>query len=244
MVFYVDLTGKRVLVTGASSGIGRRTATDLAKRGAILVLSGRDAERLEATRQDLEPGDHIAITAELKNPSEIATLVAACGQIDGVVHSAGRSGPMPWKQLSEKFLDEILTTNFKSAILLTQQLLGKSRIKEGASIVFLSSIAAHTGTRGMGSYSASKGALLSFMRAAALELAPKKIRINSVSPAMVRTEIWAADQAKWLDEQEKRYPLGLGKPEDVSNAIIFLLSDASKYMTGTTVIMDGGCTFI
>jgi NAD(P)-dependent dehydrogenase (short-subunit alcohol dehydrogenase family) len=244
MVSYVDLANRRFLVTGASSGIGRQTAIELAARGASVVISGRDNDRLQETFHALTPGDHLAVAGDLTVPGDIAALVDAAGPINGVVHSAGRSGLAPLKLLSEKFLDEVLAANFKSTVMLTQRLLAKGRIKDGGSIVIVISISAHTGTKGVGPYTASKGALLAFMRPVALELAAKKIRINGVSPALVRTAMFKPEEADWLNEQEKRYPLGLGKPEDVAYAAAFLLSDASRYMTGTSIIMDGGCEWI
>jgi NAD(P)-dependent dehydrogenase (short-subunit alcohol dehydrogenase family) len=244
MVSYIDLGGKRILVTGASSGIGRQTALELARRGAVVVIAGRDAGRLEETRASLPAGEHSAVVGDLTIPGDIVALVDACGPLDGVVHAAGRAGLAPLKLASEKMLDDVMAANFKSVILLTQRLVSKARINEGGSIVFIASIAAHTGTKGSGPYSASKAALLGFMRAAALELTAKKIRVNAVSPALVRTEIFGAGRDEWLDEQEKRYPLGLGETEDVAHAITFLLSKASVYMTGTSIIMDGGCGWV
>jgi NAD(P)-dependent dehydrogenase (short-subunit alcohol dehydrogenase family) len=244
VAFIDDIAGKRFLVTGASSGIGRETALELSRRGAALVIAGRDPDRLEETRSGLAGSDHTAVVGDLRESADIAALADSCGVLDGVVHAAGRHGIAPLKLLSEKMLDDVMTTNFKSVIFLTQRLLAKSRIKNGGSIVFFLSIAAHTGTKGAGPYSASKGALLGYMRAAALEVAPKKIRINGVSPAVVRTPIFGPEMQGWLDEQEKQYPLGLGRPEDVANAVVFLLSEASSYMTGTSIIMDGGCGWV
>ena len=244
MTAYINLEGRRFLVTGASSGIGRETAKQIAARGATVILTGRDQERLEQTKAALSPGEHIAVGGDLKNVQEIYALVDACEQIDGVVHCAGIKGLAPLKLTSEKFLDEVLAANFKSAVLITQRLVAKSRLKSGGSVVIVSSISAHTGTAGAGPYSASKAALEGFMKAVALELLAKKIRINALAPGLVRTEMFLAEEADWLNEQEKKYPLGLGAPEDVANAAIFLLSDASAYMTGATIVMDGGCMWI
>lgn len=244
MSSYVNLEGRRILVTGASSGIGREVAVQLAGRNANVVLAGRDLTRLEQTREALGPGDHLAVAGDLTQAPAIQALVDACGPLDGVVHCAGRKGLAPLKLVSEKFLDDVFSANFKATILLTQRLLAKSKIKPGASLVCVSSISAHTGTAGVGPYSASKAAIEGFMKPAALELALKKIRINCIAPALVRTEMFLAEEAAWLDEQEKRYPLGLGTTQDVAYAALFLLSDASIYMTGSTMIMDGGCMWI
>jgi len=244
MSSYVNLEGRRILVTGASSGIGREVAVQLAGRGASVVLAGRDLSRLEQTREALGAGDHLAVAGDLTQAPAIQALVDVCGPLDGVVHCAGRKGLAPLKLVSEKFLDDVFSANFKATILLTQRLLAKSKIKPGASLVCVSSISAHTGTAGVGPYSASKAAIEGFMKPAALELALKKIRINCIAPALVRTEMFLAEEAAWLDEQEKRYPLGLGTTQDVAYAALFLLSDASSYMTGSTMIMDGGCMWV
>ena len=244
MSSYIDFTSRRFLVTGGSSGLGRRTAQELAALGANVVIAGRDTQRLDETLASLAPGDHQVFAGDLTDYENIKGLVDACGPLNGVVHAAGRSGKAPWKLLSEKFLDEVMAANFASPILLTQRLLAKSKIVNGGSIVFIASISAHTGTVGVGPYSASKAAILGFMRPAALELAPRKIRVNALSPALVRTEMFKPEEADWLNEQEKNYPLGLGRPEDVAHAAAFLLSDASRYMTGQTIIMDGGCGWV
>jgi NAD(P)-dependent dehydrogenase (short-subunit alcohol dehydrogenase family) len=244
MTSLIDFTNHRFLVTGGSSGIGRRTAQELAALGADVIITGRDVQRLNETLASLGPGDHQMFAGDLTDYTNITALVDACGPLNGVVHATGRSGKAPLKLVSEKLLNEVMGTNFASPILLTQRLLAKSKIIPGGSIVFVASISAHTGTAGVGPYSASKAALLGFLRPAALELAPKKIRINALSPALVRTEMFRPEEADWLNEQEKRYPFGLGRPEDIAYAAAFLLSNAASYMTGQTIIMDGGCEWI
>ena len=244
MAKYINISGRRYLVTGASSGIGRELAIQLAARGASVVITGRDAARLEDTLSEMVPGEHVSIIAGLNEQAGINSLVDQCGAIDGVVHCAGIQRLIPLKLLNEKILAELMDANFKSAILLTQRLVAKSKLNASASVVLLSSIAAHTGTAGVLPYSAAKGAIEGAMRPMAIELAIKKIRVNSLAPAIVRTPIFPEEMAPWLDDQEKKYPLGLGQAIDVANAAIFLLSDASRFMTGSTIVMDGGCTFI
>jgi len=241
---FVDLAARRILVTGASSGIGRQVSVDLANRGAQVVFTGRDVDRLAATASMLSSSGHVSVAADLTNSADIAQLADQCGQLDGVVHCAGRTGLRPLKLLNADFLQDVMQANFVAPIMLMQRLLQRNRMKPKSSIIFVTSIAGHTGTVGVGPYSASKAALAGFMRAAALEVASRKIRMNCVAPAIVRTEIFTPEDAAWLVEQEKRYPLGLGKSTDVSNCIQFLLSDSSSYITGTSVIMDGGCQWI
>ena len=234
------LRGKTVLVTGASSGIGRAIAIECARAGARLVISGRHPERLQATLAALE-GDavHQAVVAELTDPQQRATLVAQAGQLDGVVHAAGVDGLAPVKMLRPQFLDDVLGTNFMAPVLLTQKLLYTRSLRDGASIVFLSSIAAHTGTVGVGPYSASKAALEGIMRCLALEVAARGMRANTLAPGMVDTPLVNQDPA-WLAEKGKGYPLGIGKPEDVAYAAIYLLADASRKVTGINLHLDGG----
>ncbi|MBV8061201.1 MAG: SDR family oxidoreductase [Alphaproteobacteria bacterium] len=241
MASYIDIKGKRFLVTGGSSGLGRETAVQLSRRGALVIVTGRNPEKLAQTLSLMEGEGHISHAADLTKADEIAALVDAIQAVDGVVHFAGISVPMPFRMISEKFLDDIIASNFKSVFLLTQRLIAKNKINKGGSIVLASSIAAHTGTVGMGAYSAIKAGLEGVMAPLFLELAPKKIRVNAIAPAIVRTEIFTDIQQSWLDEQEKLYPLGLGRPIDVANAVIFLMSSASSYMTATTLVMDGGC---
>ena len=241
MTSYASVEGKTILVTGASSGIGRAAAQRLAARGANLVLSGRDEKRLDDCKASLQQGSHVSHAGDLVQAGSIAALVDCCPQLDGVVHAAGVAQPTPAKLIGEAHFDRLMAINVRAPILLTQRILFKSCLKAGGSLVFLSSIAAHTGTRGTGIYSASKAALEGFIRPLALELLPRKSRVNCIAPAVVRTEIFMPEQAAWLDEQDKRYPLGIGTPDDVANAIIFLMSNSAQSITGTTLVMDGGC---
>ncbi len=233
------LRGKSVLVTGASSGIGRAVAIECARAGARLVLNGRDAARLEETLGQLEGGGHAALAADLTDAAQLAQLVAGCGELDGVVHAAGIDGVTPVRMLRPSFMQTVLDGNYMAPLMLTQQLLYKKSLRNGASIVFLSSIAAHTGTVGVGPYSASKAALEGMMRCLALEIAPRGMRANALAPGMVDTPLVNRDR-DWLDEKAKMYPLGLGRPEDVAYAAIYLLADVSRKVTGTRLHLDGG----
>ena len=234
------LHGKTVLVTGASSGIGRAVAVECARAGARVVINGRDAARLGDTLALLEAGlEHVACVADLTDPPQMARLVAACGELDGVVHAAGVHGVTPLRMLRQSFMQTVLDANFLAPLMLTQLLLAKKTLRNGASLVFMSSIAAHTGTVGVGPYSASKAALEGMIRPLALEIAPRAMRANAIAPGLVDTPLVNDDRA-WLDEKAKMYPLGLGKPEDVAYAAIYLLADISRKVTGTQLHLDGG----
>jgi len=234
------LHGKTVLVTGASSGIGRAVAVECARAGARVVINGRDAGRLTDTLALLHAGlDHAACAADLTDPPQMARLVAACGELDGVVHAAGVHGVTPLRMLRQSFMQTVLDANFLAPLMLTQLLLAKKTLRNGASLVFMSSIAAHTGTVGVGPYSASKAALEGLIRPLALEIAPRAMRANAIAPGLVDTPLVNDDRA-WLDEKAKMYPLGLGKPEDVAYAAIYLLADISRKVTGTQLHLDGG----
>jgi NAD(P)-dependent dehydrogenase (short-subunit alcohol dehydrogenase family) len=236
------LDGKTILVTGASSGIGRAVAVECAHAGARLVITGRDAARLAETLALLAApgaGAHEAVAADLTDPEQLARLAGAAGQLDGVVHCAGIDGVAPARMLRQVHLESVLATNYIAPVMLTQKLLYQKQLKNGASLVFLSSIAVHTGTVGLGPYASSKAALEGFILPLALEIAPRGMRANALAPGLVDTPL-VNHAAEWLAEQGKKYPLGLGRPEDVAYGAIYLLSDASRKVTGTQLHLDGG----
>jgi len=232
-----SLQGKTILVTGASSGLGRQAAITCAQRGARLVITGRDTARLQETYRQL-PGDgHAQIKADLTQATDRDRLALAAGRIDGLLHCAGKQKLCPIRQLSEQIMTEVYAINFLAPVMLTQRLLQASAIAPGGSIVFLLSTAAHTGTAGVGPYSAMKAGLIGIIKCLALEVAKRKVRVNGISPSAVVTPIWDAGH---LEDQKARHPLGLGMPEDVANAAVYFLSDASRWVTGTSLVMDGG----
>jgi NAD(P)-dependent dehydrogenase (short-subunit alcohol dehydrogenase family) len=239
------LSGKRILVTGASSGIGRQIAITCSNMGAHVIATGRDALRLEETMGLLHTGQHQMIQADLKNHNEREDLLVKISlPLDGCVHSAGISRLSPVRMINEQHLLEIMAINVNAPILLTQGLLKKQKIKAGGSIIFISSIAAHIGVPGVAAYSASKAALIGMMRCLAIEVVKRKIRVNCLSPALVKGPLLVAtsELIGSMEEEEKNYPLGFGLPEDVANASVFFLSEASRWITGTTLVMDGGLT--
>jgi NAD(P)-dependent dehydrogenase (short-subunit alcohol dehydrogenase family) len=236
------LRGKDLLVTGASSGIGRAVAVECARAGARLVIAGRDQQRLNDTLTLLDgvsDGGHRTCAGDLTDEAQIERLVQAAGAIDGVVHAAGISSLSPMRMLRLSFMQNALDNNFLAPLMLTQQLLYKKTLRNNASIVFISSIAAHTGTVGLSPYAATKAALEGAMRCLALEIAPRGMRANALVPGTVDTPMVRA-APDLLASQEKLYPLGVGQPEDVAHAAVYLLCDASRKVTGTQLHLDGG----
>lgn len=242
-----SLDGKRILVTGASSGIGRSIAIECSKMGAILILTARNQERLQKTLSQLAGEGHTYVCADLAEDEAISQLVSAIElKLDGVVQCAGYTIPKPFLFISKEEMNDIMKVNFESPILLTQQLLKKKRLEKGASVVFVSSvsgvyISAIAGTL----YSASKAALNGAMKGIAIEMAAKGIRVNSVNPGMIDTDIFkdGSISREQLEKDAERYPLKrYGKPEEVAYGVIYLLSDASSWSTGSNLLIDGGYT--
>ncbi len=239
------LAGKRVLVTGASSGIGRQAAIAASRAGAAIVATGRDPERLAETMSMLDSREgNVATTGDLAVDGDLTTIAETAGAVDGVVHAAGITGPIPVRVVTRPFIQDRFDANYFGPLLLTQRILARNRMRANGSIVFIASISAHTGTRGMSVYSSTKASLVVTAKCLALEVAKHGIRVNCLSPGLVRTPLFKPDEQEWLDNEEKRYPLGLGTPEDVANAALFLLAPASRWMTGQTIIMDGACEFV
>jgi NAD(P)-dependent dehydrogenase (short-subunit alcohol dehydrogenase family) len=238
-----DLKNKNILITGASSGIGRASAILCDQLGANAIITGRNTEELNKTAGQLKNKTQ-QLSADLSSEDEINKLVSALPDIDGFVHCAGIIQPVPIKFLAQKSIDDIFRINFNSAVLLSGQLLRQKKLNSGASVVFISSVSSHHPYTGGSLYTSSKAALESFAKGLALETAPKKIRVNTISPALVRTKIW--DQAEEIyskeevAEIESRYPLGLGEPADIANLVAFLLGSSSKWMTGSVIQIDGG----
>jgi NAD(P)-dependent dehydrogenase (short-subunit alcohol dehydrogenase family) len=242
-----SLEEKTILVTGASSGIGRGIAIECSKMGAKIIISGRDIERLEETLSMLGGVGHCIIQADLSKPEEIDRLVAETPEINGCVHSAGIPKLCPVKYLDRENLNEILNINTIGPILLTSLLLKTKKIQKKSSIVFISSISGvFTANTGESSYAVTKGAINGFVKVAAFELAVQGIRVNSINPGLVATRILELSNSIFSEEHLKntmynRYPLKrIGTPEDIAFGAIYLLSDASSWVTGINLVIDGG----
>lgn len=240
-----SLEGKTILVTGASSGIGRAIAIESSKMGASVIITGRNKERLQETFEYLVGDNHMQILADLATKEGIDLIVNSSPVLDGCVNNAGYNVLQLVPFIKKESLDSIFDVNAIAPIYLTHSLVKKKKIKKGSSIVFTSSISGR-GICSLGNsiYAATKGAMSAFMRNAAVDLASKNIRCNSVAPGMIETPLKEGKSAitseQW-EENRKLYPLKrFGNPEDVAYAIIYLLSDASQWLTGTEIVVDGG----
>lgn len=240
-----SLEGKTILVTGASSGIGRALAIECSKLGAHVVITGRNEERLGQTLSQLNTSfgaTHQMIVADLTDEESLNALVSQVDSLDGLVNNAGVNRVKPVAFIKQEDMEYVFQNNTWTAVNLTRLLCKKKKLKKNGSVVFTSSVSAFFNSPGRALYAGSKAALTSFMRSFAVELADRGIRANAVHPGMVETKMIMEN----LTEEEllnnlKEYPLNrFGKPEDVAWAIIYLLSDASSWVTGTSVVIDGG----
>lgn len=232
-----------MLVTGASSGIGQATAIECSKMGAKVVITGRNEERLNETFSRLIGEGHQIIVADLNTQDDIDALVNACPTLDGLVNNAGRGKSKPVNFLKLEDLQDVYQTNLFGVALLTKGLLKKKKLVKGASIVFTSSISSYMTAAGLSIYASSKAAVCGYMRTCAIELGSKGIRSNAVLPGMVETKL--INSGTYTDEDKQKdlqlYPLGrYGKPCDIAHGIIYLLSDASAWVTGLELVIDGG----
>ena len=238
-----SLEGKTILVTGASSGIGRGVAVACSQMGAKIIVTGRNEERLAETLGMLNGDSHHYFICDITNAESVKDLVSNLPSLDGIVHCAGIDQRIPVKQLQEKDVDKVMNVNFRSPVLLQSCLLQQRKITKGASIIFIASVASWSPSIGHSIYSASKGAIVSYSKCLALELAARNIRVNCISPAMVWTDLikQSGVTEEQLKEDESKYPLKrYGTPEDVANLALCMLSDASSWMTGSNVEITGG----
>lgn len=248
--FGFSLKDKLILITGASSGIGRQCAITFSKSGARVALFGRDQYRLEETLDMMEqPSDHVIHSVDLLEYEKIAQtvkdVVSRQGLIDGVVNCAGISATLPLNAISPEKMEEFFRTNVIGSMNLSRNALKLAHFSvNGGSIIFISSVMGVTGESGKTMYSMTKGALISAVRSMAIELATRKIRVNAISPGVVETPmskhaVYSKDESS-INRIKSLHPLGLGQPADVANACLFLSSDAGRWITGTNLIIDGG----
>lgn len=239
-----SLHGKTILVTGASSGLGKQTAITASQQGAKLVITGRDHDRLFDTFELLEGDEHLMLKADLTNKSDIDALVASLPELNGIVLSTGISELTPARFITTDSIDNTFGISFNASVILMAALLGKKKVAKKCSIVFISSISTRYPFVGGAMYISAKAALEAYAKVLAIELAPKGVRVNCVAPAFVRSPMLDDTAANYSQEAvnmiEARQLLGLGDPEDVANTIAFFLSDASKWITAANLILGGG----
>lgn len=242
-----SLESKVILVTGASSGIGQGIAIICSKMGAKVVLSGRNEERLKETYSQMEGNGHLIIPSDLASQNGIDYLIEQCPLLNGIVHSAGIPKICGVKHISRSIIEEVVNVNEIAPILLTSGLLKRKKIQKQSSIVFISSLAGvYTTNIGEAPYATTKSAISGFSKSAAYELAAQGTRVNAVCPGMVVTHMVTSgnpdfDNEDTVKQMLSRYPLKrFGTPEDIAHCVVFLLSDASGWMTGTNMVIDGG----
>ncbi len=244
-----DLAGKTILVTGAATGLGRATAVLLGRLGAKIVLVSRNAERLQSVAETLAGTGHLVHPFDLNDihsiPAWMKQVAQTAGPLWGVVHSAATLSLQPLQFLKLSSVEEIARVNVAAAFALAKGFRQRGVCGDAGSIVLISSVSALRGDPGNSAYAASKGALLAMTQSLAVELAPQKIRINCIAPAFIETEMTRQSLAATLtpaqfDVMKNRSPLGPGNPEDVAAAAAFLLAESARWITGTTLVIDGG----
>lgn len=242
-----EFLGKKILITGAAVGIGKETAIKLSQMGALLILVDIDKEELANTASSLSHEKHIQIQFDLGKVDEIEAkikeIIELFGPVDGLVHCVGIRNRRPLSMLTPKVLADVMRINFGSFIEMIRCLTKKNNYNYGLSIVGVSSISSARGSASVTAYSASKAAMDGAVRCLAKELAPKKIRLNTVVPAQIDTPAYNNLQVLNGDVEDgilARQYLGLGKPIDVANVIVFLLSSNSSFISGSSIPVDGG----
>jgi len=245
MINPYSLEEKTIVVTGATSGIGNEIAIQVANMGANVVLIGRNETALGSTLSQLRGQGHTKYLCDLTDSDQLLNLVDALNKIDGLVHCAGSIELLPMKKVNKAKLSQLLSINYIAPFLFTSELLRKNKFNDNSSVVFITSInGTDIGVQGFTNYAGTKGAISGAVKSMALELAPK-IRVNCVSPGMIETPMSSKIESligkKNMDDDRHSYPMGsYGSAADVAFAAIYLLSDASKWVTGTNLRVDGG----
>lgn len=242
------MSDRIVLVTGASSGLGRATAVALSGCGARLILMARDEARLADTRARLAGEGHVTVTAPIDDADSFADLVkrttAEHGALHGAFHAAGTYLALPVKVTRQRHVDSMFGASVDGAYGLARAVSQKGVMVDGGSLVLMSSVAARRGNPGTAAYAGAKAAVLGLVPALAVELAARSIRVNAIVAAATETEMHLTTIAKLseavVEKSEGQHLLGFGDPDDVANAAIFLMCDASRWITGTALVVDGG----
>lgn len=239
-----SLEGKRLLITGASSGIGRAVAVECSKVGASVVLTARNEERLKETLAMMTPGNHAIQPADMMQEEDVVNLAKSIpDKLDGVVLCAGINDKLIVKLISNPDIDKMVSTNFTGPVRLVQGLLKGKKINKYCSFVFMSSVSAFYPSVSNALYASTKAAITQFAKVLALEVLTLKARVNCIEPAFVETEMIGKYPPEVLDEIRANYPLGrFAKPEEIAYSAIYYLSDASQLVTGTSLVIDGGYT--
>lgn len=239
-----SLNGKKVLITGASSGLGITIATDVSKMGADVIITARNKERLNTTYLGLEGEGNSQIIADLCREDDIELLTKELPILNGIVLCAGVIKTLPVKNINNEAIETVFQTNILSSIQLLSRLLKSKKLAQGASVIFISSVSTFNVKIGNSLYSASKGAVNSFAKAMALEVAKQKMRVNCIQPGYIPSGMLVpgAITSEQIDEYILKHPLGFGRPSDISHACIYFLSDASQWITGSILTVDGGLT--
>ena len=240
----LSLQGKHILLTGASSGMGKVFAQMIASQGAKLSLLARNEERLRQTLETMDGDGHEIFVCDLTNEDMLKDVVSKIDKLDGIVLCAGINDFVPLKFIKQSNISKMFQTNFFSHLILVQMLVKKKLVNKNASIVFISSLSSMLGVQGTLLYASSKAAINSAVRVMASELANLKIRVNAICPGIVKTEMLSNTNINedTFTKQESQYPLGLGTAKDVGNAVLFHLSDLSRWLTGQCMVLDGGYT--
>lgn len=242
-----SLEGKTILVTGASSNIGRQIAIKCSEMGAKVILTARNEERLNETLIKMNGDGHQIVQCDLSVSEQIPVLVEQLPELNGVIMCAAIFRTTPIRNNRRKYTEEMFNTNTFANIDLIQLLLKNKKVLDGGSILFISSVAAYRPYAGNALYSATKGAINSFCQVLAIENGNRKIRANCISPGIIKNDREAQSHAvtkEELDKEEARFPLGFGHTEDIGYAAVYMMSDASKWVTGTNMIVDGGQSII
>lgn len=239
-----SLKDKKIIITGASSGIGRATAIECSKLGAKLILLGRNEDRLKETLENLAGSEHKFYSGDLTIDDTITEIVSKIDNIDGIVYSAGINDKSLIKSLNREKIEKMYNTNIFSPMLFTKEILKQKKLNKEGSIVMISSISSNYATISNALYASSKGALESFIKVSALELSSRRIRVNGIRPGVIETPLLNSYTLKEeLEAFKSQFPLGrFGTPEEIAYGAIYLLSDAAKWITGTIFNIDGGVT--